>query len=63
MSTPSGEFFDLFDGERVAAMDKWVCPQLAEVLDEIEDERVVVIENKNACSHRRRTLSVAVGRA
>ena len=57
------EFLDLVDRERVAAMNEWIGSQLAEILDEIEDERVVVIEDKDAGGHRRRTLSAGAGRA
>ena len=58
-----GEFFDLFNGERVAAMYEGVSSEFAQVLDEVEDERVVVIEDKDAGGHRRRTLSAGTGRA
>ena len=61
--TVGGELFDLFDAERVAAMHEGVGSQFAQVLDEIEDERVVVIEDKDAGGHRRRTLSAETGRA
>ena len=61
--TVGSEFFDLLDGERVAAMYERVGTKLAQILDKVEDERVVVIEDKDACGHRRRTLSAGAGRA
>ncbi|CAB4725431.1 unannotated protein [freshwater metagenome] len=61
--TIGSEFFDLLDRERVAAMHQRVSPQLAQILDQIEDERVVVIEDKDACGHRPRTLSAGAARA
>jgi hypothetical protein len=61
--TVGGEFFDLLNGERVASANERIGAKLAQVLDEVEDERVVVIENKDAGSHRRRTLSAETGRA
>ena len=57
------KFLDLLDGERVASMHERVGTKLAQVLDKVEDERVVVIEDEDACGHRRRTLSVGAGRA
>ena len=37
---------DLVDGERVVAIDAHVLAQLAEVLDEVVGERVVVIDHQ-----------------
>jgi hypothetical protein len=51
-----GEFFDLFDRERIAAMHEGLGAELAQVLDEVEHERVVVVEDENAGGHRRWTL-------
>jgi len=58
-----GELFDLFNSESVAAMYEGVGSEFAQILDEVEDERVVVIEDKDAGGHRRRTLSAGTGRA
>jgi hypothetical protein len=44
-------------------MHEGVGSEFAQVLDEVEDERVVVIEDKDAGGHRRRTLSAGTGRA
>lgn len=53
-----GQIDDLLDRQSVTSVDGWLGPHLAEVLDEVEDKRVVIVENKNSCSHRTPTLSL-----
>ena len=49
MSTPSGSSsIDLVEGQRVAAVHERLGAQLAQVLDEVVDERVVVVDDQHA---------------
>ena len=49
-----GELVDLVDGERVVAVDDGLGTELTEVLDEVVDERVVVVDHENAGARHRR---------
>ena len=53
---------DLVDGDCIVAVDLRVGTQLAEVLDEVVDERVVVVDDQNPGAHPA-TLANAARRA
>ena len=55
------ELLDLVDGERVAAVDQRLGAELAQVLDEVEHERVVVVEDEDPGGHRGPTLPPGPG--
>src|SRR6476646_10481998 len=42
------------DGDGVVAVHEWLGPELAEVLDEVVDEGVVVVDDEDAGSHSSR---------
>ena len=44
---------DRGQGERVVAVHQRVRPQLTQVLDEVVDERVVVVDHEDPAGHRR----------
>ena len=55
----SGFAADVVDGARVVAHDAQLGAQLAEILDEVVGERIVVIDDENHVSQARWAISSA----
>ena len=52
--TIGGQCVDLLEGERIAAVHQWLSSEFAQILHEVEHERVVVVEHEDPGSHRPR---------